>query len=203
MFVFKLDFSTARCYNSEGARVRFSLRGNSQAKLFPESSHSQNKTTVAVAATCRKLEPAHRPDARTITRRGIRPYIYSLFRRCPDGLSGLRGRTVIAIAVVGVVDIAARGISICENWPSRASSETAAPSLRDALALSVLLIAFVFFTSTKLMLVVVPSMSTSTVPAVSFWSWLRFSPAIFTNDSPTTVELITVYLYICMVFPLG
>lgn len=60
------------------------------------------------------------------------------------------------------------------------------------------LIAFVLFTLTKLMLVVVPSMSTSTVLAVSSWSWLRFSPAIFTNDSPTTVELITVYLYIYM-----
>jgi len=54
------------------------------------------------------------------------------------------------------------------------------------------------FTFTKLMLVVVPSMSTSTVLAskVSSWSWLRFSPAISTNDSPTTVGLIAVYLYV-------
>lgn len=59
------------------------------------------------------------------------------------------------------------------------------------------------FTFTKLILVVVPSMSTSTVLASkvsSWWSWLRFSPAISMNDSPTTVGLIAVYLYVW--FPL-
>lgn len=183
---------------------------------------------VAAAAAARdrpktRFEPtAHRPDARTITRRGIRPHICATRREQRDGVSLADARTTSrgdASRLNRRRNATRRESRRRENLTARLfhsgteRNETERHGTvrygvvrygtvelvkrvlaRLSLALLCRLCAFTF---TKLMLVVVPSMSTSTVLAVkvSSRSWLRFSPAISTNDTSPTVGLIAMYIY--------